>query len=599
MGVAVSGSVWYNTHMANQLYTDRSHRSVTETRPSTAAARTTRTSNRSAASQQTRPTGSTGAGGSHKPRRSSKKKKQQRRFLFAVLFLAFAIILLATAIILAIRVTRPAQQPEADPNASALATPAAVSAAPATLGTPVPVTDDTVIAGDVTVNGVRVVGKRVADARTAVESALQQQMSGLAIKVIYGELAMTLTADKIGMYYSPDALETALEQAANERDTAELFVPLSYDEMMLKSSLTELNEQLPNHANNATAEILWKENKIKSSGETYLQPYFKFNEGTNGMAVDSESVLHEVEDALSKGDYNAEIRPEVTVSEPAITVATLQEQYALRGSFVTTYRFRGTSSMDETSVLNCESRDINISKAVSLMRVIELKPGESFSYNRATGSRTEKNGWALANAIYQGSHRPEPGGGVCQLSTTMYNALLLANVKITSRRAHSMPVDYVPDGWDATVDDGHIDFKFQNNTDGKLYVFCYITKNSGSSRKKDIHVEVYGKAIPSGTEYRKRTELVEILPITEETIKDKTMFVGDKPVVDREGKEGKVVNTFIDRYVDGKLDKTVYSVTTTYEAITKQIRVGTKADPTATPTAKPTATPEPEEIIEE
>ena len=125
------------------------------------------------------------------------------------------------------------------------------------------------------------------------------------------------------------------------------------------------------------------------------------------MTVDSESVLHEVEDALSKGNYNAEIRPEVTVSEPAITVATLQEQYALRGSFVTTYRFRGTSSMDETSVLNCESRDINISKAVSLMRVIELKPGESFSYNRATGSRTEKKALRVGNKRAEVGHRSD------------------------------------------------------------------------------------------------------------------------------------------------------------------------------------------------
>ena len=459
-------------------------------------------------------------------------------------------------------------------------------------------TDDTVIEGDVTVNGVRLTGRRAADAKAAIESALQQQMQTLAIKVAYSNLEMTLTADKIGMYYDEDAVERTVAQAANEHDTAELFVPLSYDETMLRSSLTELNDQLPNHAVNATAEILWKENKIKASGETYLQPYFSFQEGTNGMAVDSESVLREVEDALAKGNYTAEIRPEVTVSEPAVTVATLQQQYALRGSFTTTYRFRGTSSMDETSVLNCESRDVNISKAVGLMRVIELKPGESFSYNKATGSRTEKNGWALANAIYQGSHRPEPGGGVCQLSTTMYNALLLANVKITSRRAHSMPVDYVPDGWDATVDDGHIDFKFQNSTDSTLFIFCYITKNASSSRKKDIHVEVYGKAIPQGTEYRKRDELVETLPITEEIIKDKTMFVGDKQIVEREGKEGKVVNTFIDRYVDGKLDKTVYSATTTYEAITRQIRVGTKADPTATPTAKPTATPDVPEYTE-
>ena len=584
--------------MVNDLYRGRSTSSASieyvNTRPRTAAAQKDGSGVKGSASSGAKPSGSrstsgtsrSASGGSHSgKRRTSKKKKQQRAMLAAALLLAFAIVFLAVVLIVALRLSGSGC---AQGTAPMFATPS-----PSPSPTPEPVTEGSVISGEVTINGVRVTGLTVAGARETVLAAMEQQLSDLAVTVAYGQYSMTLTAEKIGMTYNEDDLEPLLEQAAIERDTAELFLTPTYDETMLKTSLGELNDQIPNHAENAKAEILWKENKIKASGETYLQPYFSFTEGTNGMAVDSESVLQQVEEALQRGDFTAEIRPEVTISEPAVTVEMLQEQYALRGSYVTTYRFRGTSSMDETSVLNCESRDVNISKAVGLMNVIELKPGKTFSYNTKTGSRTEKNGWALANAIYQGSHRPEAGGGVCQLSTTMYNALLLANVKIVSRRAHSMQVDYVPDGWDATVDDGHIDFKFQNNTGSTLYVFCYITKNAESSRKKDIHVEVYGKAFPTGTEYRQRTELVDILPITEEIIKDKTMFVGDKQVVEREGKEGKIVNTFIDRYVNGVFDKTVYSETTTYEAITKQIRVGTKPDPTATPspTPKPTSTP--------
>ncbi|MBR0426040.1 MAG: VanW family protein [Clostridia bacterium] len=573
-------------------YTDRSHREspvdYLNNRKSTSAQKQASEATRQVPKPTTAVTARTSSG-SRTKRRNNKRRKQQRTLLFAVLFLLFAVVILVTSVVIALRLSKNGTGCAAVPAASALPTalPTAVAA------TPEPVTDATVIQKNITINGVAVQGKTVAAARTAVEQAIEEQMRNLAVTVAYGQYSMVLTAEKIGMFYDPDALDRTLEEAAQLQDAATLVVPLEHDEALLRTSLSELNDQLPNHAQNAEARVLWRENKIKSSGEVYLQPYFDFVEGVNGMAVDSQSVLEQVEEALTSGNFNAEIRPEVTISEPPVTVATLKEQYSLRGSFVTTYRFRGTSSMDETSVLNCESRDTNISKAVNLMRVIELNPGQTFSYNKATGSRTEKNGWALANAIYQGSHRPEPGGGVCQLSTTMYNALLLANVKITARRAHSMQVDYVPDGWDATVDDGHIDFKFQNNTGSKLFVFCYITRNAESSRKKDIHVEVYGKAFPEGTEYRKRTELVEILPIEEEIIKDKTMYVGDKQIIDRVGKEGKIVNTFIDCYVNGKLDKTVYSTTTTYEMITKQIRVGTRPDPTVAPTATPKATPEP------
>ena len=89
--------------------------------------------------------------------------------------------------------------------------------------------------------------------------------------------------------------------------------------------------------------------------------------------------------------------------------------------------------------------------------------------------------------------------------------------------------------------------------------------------------------------------MVEEIPIPEEVVKDKTMFVGDAPVVEREGSKGWIVNTYIDEYRNGTPIKTVYSASTTYEAISKVTRVGTKPDPTATPspTPKPTATPKP------
>lgn len=511
--------------------------------------------------------------------------------ILAVGFFVFALILMIGAVIFAVNSrkgncsNRPGPSPDASASVSPVYTPSA----------PVTVTDDSMITAEVTVNGVSLQGRSVAQARTALQNRLQELMDEMEITVVVNQYSMSLTSSKIGMGYEESALEDVLAAAVRAEGPCDLSVPMTHDETLLRASLAELNDQLPNHATNAVAEILWKQNKIKSSGEVYLQPYWSYKEGTNGMAVDSADVLAQVETALADGDFTAEIHPDVAISEPAITVETLKAQTALRGSFTTTYYFTGSSKLDEDVKLNRENRDINISKAVDLMKVITLEPGKQFSYNRKTGSRTEKNGWALANAIYQGSHRPEPGGGVCQLSTTMYNALLMANIRIDSRRAHSMPVDYVDKGWDATVDDSHIDFKFTNNTKSTLYIFCYITKNSDSARKKDIHVEVYGLAFPQGTTFKKRSELIEEIPFSEETVKDKTMFVGDTPVVEREGVKGWTVNTYVDQYSNGKFVKTVYYTTTTYEPINKKVRVGTKPDPTPTPspTPRPTRTPKP------
>lgn len=566
--VVVPAAICYNAGMENGAAPERPHRSADQ-KPQARAAqpRAKSAGGKSPSGQGKRKTATTAHKG--KKRRLTKKQRRQRRILLlAALFLAFSVLVLVGSVLLVTRCTGGCEG-RPGPVFGANASPSP---------TPEPITDRTVIRQSVSVNGISLRGMTVGNARLSMQNRLDEQMRQLGITVAYDSYSMILTEDKVGLSYDEDALENVLIEAASATGKAELSVPFRYSDELLRTALQELNAQLPNHAENAKCEVLYKENVI--GGRSYFKPYFSYTEGVNGMAVDTEDVVRQVEDALNAGIFSAEIRPEVTISAPPLTVADYKKKTTLLGSMVTTYYYTGTSSTDEDLKLNRENRDFNISKAVEKMNVIQLAPGKTFSYNNATGKRTEKNGWALANAIYKSSHRPEAGGGVCQLSSTMYNALLLANIKIVSRRAHTMQIDYLDPGWDATVDDGHIDFKFQNNTDSTLYVFCYITKNSGSPRKKDIHVEVYGRAFPDGVTYKKRSEIVEVLPFGEETIKDKTMYVSDKPVVERQGTDGLVVNTFIDKYVNGQFSKTVYETQTTYEAISKQVRVGTKADPT-------------------
>jgi vancomycin resistance protein YoaR len=99
-----------------------------------------------------------------------------------------------------------------------------------------------------------------------------------------------------------------------------------------------------------------------------------------------------------------------------------------------------------------------------------LAPGETFSYNDIVGPRSPRLGWRNAPTYQDGQVVPGPGGGICQTSTTLYNAVLRANLKVVERRNHSMPVHYAPAGCDATVNYGSQDFKFQNNTPGPVYV---------------------------------------------------------------------------------------------------------------------------------
>lgn len=148
----------------------------------------------------------------------------------------------------------------------------------------------------------------------------------------------------------------------------------------------------------------------------------------------------------------------VREERPVVTADDLGAVSRLLGSYSTGY---GSSS---------SNRRHNIALAARHIDGTLLAPGEVFSYNDIVGPRTTRLGWRDAPTYQDGQVVPGPGGGVCQTSTTLYNAALLSGLEIVRRSHHSMPVHYVPLGRDATVAYDYLDLRFRNNTDGPVYV---------------------------------------------------------------------------------------------------------------------------------
>ncbi len=120
-------------------------------------------------------------------------------------------------------------------------------------------------------------------------------------------------------------------------------------------------------------------------------------------------------------------------------------------------------------------RSSNIQLAASFFNGQVLMPGDKLSYNDTVGRRTIKRGFKVAGVYINGKHDTGVGGGICQVSTTLYNAALFANLGIPQRQNHSLPVPYVPLGRDATVDFGNIDLVLQNTTDAPIAVVSTYT----------------------------------------------------------------------------------------------------------------------------
>lgn len=120
-----------------------------------------------------------------------------------------------------------------------------------------------------------------------------------------------------------------------------------------------------------------------------------------------------------------------------------------------------------------ENRVNNILLACQKISGMKLAPGEEFSFNKITGRKTSKNGYKTAPVIVDGEKSYGIGGGVCQVSTTVFMAVKSGGFEITEHHNHSESVAYAPDGMDATVVYGFKDFRFINNTEDNIYIYTW------------------------------------------------------------------------------------------------------------------------------
>lgn len=210
---------------------------------------------------------------------------------------------------------------------------------------------------------------------------------------------------------------------------------------------------------------------------------FDYFEGAAGAVADEGALRHDILASLSSRRFGGDFAPvAVSVTEvPAGISAEEVRQKTARLSAFTTY-------------FDCENspRVSNIRLAGDKISGTVLAPGESFSFNGTVGPRTVKNGFKNAKVIENGRFVCGIGGGVCQVSTTLYNAALLAGLKVTEYHPHSLAVSYVNPSRDAMVSGEYFDLKFCNTTDCPVYIRVltglYYTR-----------CEIYGKS--DGVEY--------------------------------------------------------------------------------------------------
>jgi vancomycin resistance protein YoaR len=262
---------------------------------------------------------------------------------------------------------------------------------------------------------------------------------------------------------------------------------------------------------------------------------FQYAEGEDGAIIDEDATVAEMLKGMPKN--RADITVKVLKAPPKITASRLKELTARRAAFSTGY----SSSKPE--------RKYNIALAAGFISGTVVPPDGIFSFNEVVGRRTAERGFQTAPIIFDGQLVEGVGGGVCQVSTTVYNAALYADLEIIHAKKHSSVVGYAKPSFDAMVSE-YNDLKIKNNTGFPLY----IAANADGNRLK---IEFFGKPVEKGLKIALRSEVKKVVNCEDKVILNDGSYEISEEGFFRisRGANGCVSEGYIDYYRGGVLER--------------------------------------------
>ena len=305
--------------------------------------------------------------------------------------------------------------------------------------------------------------------------------------------------------------------------------------------------------------------KAQNASLTRENGAFNFVAGTEGLELNVDSAVRTISDYLENSwtsDNTAVLNLETQVTEPEGSAEELANIKDLLGSFTTSFSTSGSN--------RCK----NVSSGASHINGTVLYPGEEFSAYETVSPFTEANGYAMAGSYLNGEVVDSMGGGICQVSTTLYNAVLRAELNVTERSPHSMTVHYVDLSEDAAIAGTYKDFKFVNSTEYPIYIEGYTTSD------KKITFNIYGKE----TRDKNRTisfesQIVSETPATTILQEDAGQGIGYKAVSSK-GSSSYVAELYKIVKVNGVETDRIKVNKSTYKGTNRVVTYGTAGDPT-------------------
>ncbi len=324
------------------------------------------------------------------------------------------------------------------------------------------------------------------------------------------------------------------------RAGVDIAVRVRVDEQRLHTALIELVDEINREPRNAQVKVV--------DDQVEIEP------GQTGVSLQIAASLAALRVALSD-PWCRRVELCVEVQPPPIAPEDLANIEVVLSSYSTPFNPAKVG------------RTHNLELGMGHINETVLQPGEEFSLNETVGPRLAKEGYRSADIFREGEVVPETGGGVCQVTTTVYNAALLANLEILERHHHSRPVVYCPAGRDATVYYGQIDMRFRNTLSHPILIL-------GGREGNRLWAKILGKTEDDYDVKLVRTG-VSRFGFGVKEIEDSQLPAGTREV-ETPGRGGTRATLFREVYRDGELIKRERMHSDVYPAQTEIVRVGTQ-----------------------
>lgn len=394
---------------------------------------------------------------------------------------------------------------------------------------------------NVVISGVNVKGLNKQEAETKVSNSIKNKIENLKLKLYYKDRVWEYTSKDlvfdtnihtiIDDAFRYTKLNSNASESVNEITKQGYNFDIAFNHIFkdFKQKVEQIKEEINISPINSEVEFL------PSSKEL-----FKISKSQNGVMLDEEKLYSELERKF-KISSDIEIELKTYQVTPEISEEYYGDKLNLLGEFSTDL---STSK---------GGRKHNVSLALEKFNGKVIQGGESVSFNEVTGPQNTETGYKSAIVIVNGEFVEGVGGGICQASTTLYNALLLSGTQIDEVHKHTLPVGYVELSLDAMVNEGTADLRFTNISEHPIYIQSYVSDDRA-------YAKVYGAQLEEGVTYKRSVEFVKTIPHSgDKIIKDEKGDYSDKVTYIGEyyrlsyPKEGYEAKGYLEKYKNEEL----------------------------------------------